>query len=68
MKQGKCSCCQQEGPLTSHHILPVRYHKGLGRKVLVCWECHCEIEKEIPQNEEMETDFYYQVIWKFGID
>lgn len=61
---GRCPACQQRGALTKHHILPIRFYgKGSHNEhiVLLCRECHNELELRIPL-QTMLPDWRYFVI------
>lgn len=64
---GKCPVCKKEKHLTRHHILPRRFFGNIEEIVLVCRICHDDIEKEIPDYQKMTTEFYYDILIKFGI-
>ena len=65
---GKCIGCGIAQPLTRHHFLPVR-HYGKGKHndhiVLLCQECHTELERLIPTHPVLETWKYFAVVAKF---
>ena len=66
--RGLCPVCHRSKVLTRHHILPRRFFKRRNKKVvLVCRECHDEIELAIPVKPRMPVRFYYEVLYIFGI-
>jgi hypothetical protein len=65
---GRCPGCTFQGGLTRHHILPCRIF-GRGRHnehiVLLCRDCHNEVEKLIPLTEVLQTWQYFAIVAKF---
>lgn len=66
--RGKCPGCGQVGPLTRHHILPVRFY-GRGNHndsiALLCAECHRDLERTIPTHPQLPEWEYYALVAKF---
>ncbi len=65
MRTGICPKCKMSKNLTRHHIYPKRFFKHTKHKrakVLICRECHNELETLIPQNEKMPDAFYIKIV------
>lgn len=65
---GRCPACRQVGPLTRHHIQPVRFY-GKGKHnehiVLLCRSCHHDVEKLIPLKDKLQTWQYFAIVALF---
>ena len=60
-----CPKCHRNVRLTRHHILPKRFFKGSGDRILICRLCHDELELRIPQKTKLTEEEYYQILYKF---
>lgn len=62
-----CPGCTEWKKSTAHHIRPRRWY-GRGQKnnhiVLICWECHCDLESYIPYRQ-MPDEFYPYIVKRF---
>lgn len=64
--QKLCPGCGVVKKMTKHHILPKRHFRvGGGQILLICRECHNELELLIPQKRVKDVMFYYHIIVKF---
>lgn len=64
---GYCPKCEDWKQLTRHHIVPKRFF-GWQREpivILLCRDCHDELEKIIPISEKQERSFYSLVVINF---
>ena len=68
-KHAVCPKCQEMKLMTRHHIMPRRiYGREHNSKVfMLCWHCHCELEKRIPFTIQPRR-FYYGVILTFLLE
>jgi C4-type Zn-finger protein len=54
-RKGTCPKCKQEHVrLTRHHVLPKCFFGGAGEILLICRECHDELEEVIFRTEQPE--------------
>ena len=58
---GICPKCFYNKRLTNHHVLPRRFFGGNDSKLLLCRECHDEIELILPEHRELLPHEYYEV-------
>jgi len=66
-RKGCCPKCKEWGPLTRHHILPVRFFPKQTEPdvIFLCRTCHDELEKIIPLGERRPRTFYYKAVILF---
>lgn len=62
----KCHACGKDRKMTKHHILPKRHFK-CHITILLCQECHNELEKILPQDKRHYL-VYVQYLIKFLIE
>ena len=64
---GICPNCLQVKYLTKHHVLPKRFYKKQRRPIILmlCRDCHNEIEKEIPYKKKLERRQYIEIAQTF---
>jgi len=63
-KFGICPKCKEEKDLTEHHIYPKKKFRGSQHTILLCRECHDELEKLIPF-QKMPKYMYRYILDKF---
>ena len=65
-KRGLYNCpkCNELAPLTNHHYLPVRFFGKNPFYIKLCWKCHEEIEKLIPERRLPACD-YFEIAYCF---
>jgi len=62
-KVGVCPKCTQNSLLTRHHIKPKRFFGNNNQEILmICRNCHNDLEKLIPQKEKMQDSFYITIV------
>ena len=65
---GTCPACHEKTKLERHHICPRRFY-GKGKHndhiVLLCTDCHRDIESLIPQERKMPTCWYFGIVARF---
>ena len=66
--RGRCPACKRVGRLTRHHLLPRRFY-GNGQHnehiLLLCKECHEELEVRIPLNTRLNDWQYLAIAAKY---
>lgn len=62
---GICPKCGVDKELTKHHVVPVRHKGRNGPVLLICRECHSNLELLIPHKRVSDVIFYYKVVIKF---
>lgn len=62
--KGICPKCKDKTILTRHHIYPRRFfqHSAI---LKICRECHNELERLIPRQEQMHENFYLNIVKLF---
>jgi hypothetical protein len=60
-KIGVCPKCIQARFLTKHHVLPQRYYSNNKFVLLLCSECHREIEKVLPHSRKLRKEEYLEI-------
>jgi len=63
-KYGECPKCHQRKQLTVHHILPKRFFRS-DETILICRECHDDLEMMIPVKERLDEVKYYYILDAF---
>jgi transcription elongation factor Elf1 len=62
--KGVCPKCNEERPLTKHHVYPKRWF-GRGKEnqqyLWICRECHDELELLIPYKKK-KRNFYVDIV------
>lgn len=51
MKKGTCIACRTTQLLTQHHIAPRTHYKDSGSVIMLCANCHLELEQRILEEE-----------------
>jgi len=67
-KKGKikpCSKCHTQEVLQKHHILPKRFYGDNPFYILLCDDCHKEVEKLIPETKQLTPAKYFKIIYNF---
>jgi len=68
--RGFCPKCHTMQQLTKHHVFPSRYYRKHNESVLMlCEECHREIEALLPHNRKLHKDEYLAITsaWLLGM-
>lgn len=66
MKIGECPKCKEIKPLTRHHIKPRRFFSSNNKNILlICRDCHNNLEFFIPQQQKMCDSFYFKIVELF---
>ncbi len=69
-KQGICAKCHNVRILERHHCLPIRFYgrKGNYSTLMVCKDCHHDIETILPRTFELAKDEYLEIThqWLLG--
>jgi hypothetical protein len=60
-----CPKCLLILPGTKHHLFPKRFFGSEGPLLYLCRNCHSDLEKIIPQFQELEKDDYLQITREF---
>lgn len=63
-KNRRCAKCSIQDNLTRHHIYPKRHFRGSNSFLILCRDCHDEIEKLIPY-EKQPKSFYKEIVERF---
>jgi hypothetical protein len=66
-KFGLCPKCLEMKNLTFHHIFPLRFFKNKrnGAILMLCRDCHTELEFLIPQKPRLSKEEYIKICINF---
>lgn len=56
-----CEKCGEYKRKTKHHVYPKTYFGRKGKKLILCRDCHDEIEELIPKFQKMSKAWYDMV-------
>ena len=63
-RRGVCLKCKKNKRLSRHHVLPLRHYGENNSIILLCFDCHREIEKLIPRGKRSKQ-FYRKLTKDF---
>ena len=61
----KCGRPFGEVQASEHHVMPTRFFRNPFIIIVLCTECHAQLEKRIPQGRQMSLAFYFMVVNNF---